>query len=98
MALNKKTYEYNFPIELFDVGNKYSRNDIDQRLEKVRIDGWKGVTEFLNCFALVVTIEKANKPKNHKYKDFFRCPRRFGGSGARLSPVMRPPCQCTFLA
>ena len=50
MALNKKTYEYNFPIELFDVGNKYSRNDIDQRLEKVRIDGWKGVTEFLNCF------------------------------------------------
>ena len=63
MALNKKTYEYNFPIALFDVGNKYSRNDIDQRLEKVRIDEWKGVTEFLNCFALVVTIEKANKPK-----------------------------------
>ena len=58
--------EYNFPIELFDVGDKYSRNDIDQRLEKVRIDAWKGVTEFLNCFALVVTIEKANKPKNHK--------------------------------
>ena len=77
MALNKKTYEYNFPIELFDVGNKYSRNDIDQRLEKVRIDGWKGVTEFLNCFALVVTIEKANKPKNHKYKDFFKNRKEF---------------------
>ena len=77
MALNKKTYEYNFPIELFDVGNKYSRNDIDQRLEKVRIDGWKGVTEFLNCFALVVTIEKANKPKNLKYKDFFKNRKEF---------------------
>ena len=79
MALNKKTYEYNFPIELFDVGNKYSRNDIDQRLEKVTIDGWKGVTEFLNCFALVVTIEKANKPTNHKYKVFLKTEKNFSG-------------------
>ena len=79
MALNKKTYEYNFPIELFDVGNKYSRNDINQRLEKVRIDGWKGITEFFNCFALVVTIEKANKPKNYNYKDFLKTEKNFSG-------------------
>ena len=45
------------------MGNKYSRDDINQRLEKGSIDGYKGVTEFLNCFALVVTLEKKDKPK-----------------------------------
>ena len=79
MALNKKTYEYNFPIELFDVGNKYSRNDINRRLEKVRIDGWKGITEFLNCFVLVVTIEKANKPKITTIKIFLKTEKNFSG-------------------
>ena len=69
MAESKKISEYNFPIELFVVGNKYSRDDINQRLEKGRIDGFKGITEFLNCFALVVTLEKKDKPKNQKYKD-----------------------------
>ena len=79
MALNKKTYEYNFPIELFDVGNKYSRNDIDQRLEKVRIDGWKGVTEFLNCFALVVTLKKLINPKIINTKIFLKTEKNFSG-------------------
>ena len=34
MLENKKRSEYSFPIELFTVGNKYSRDDINQRLEK----------------------------------------------------------------
>ena len=72
-----KRAEYFFPIELFAVGNKYSRNDINQRLEKVTIDASKGITEFLNCFALVVTLEKTDKPKNQKYKDFFKNRKEF---------------------
>ena len=77
MAESKKISEYNFPIELFVVGNKYSRDDINQRLEKGRIDGFKGITEFFNCFALVVTLEKKDKPKNQKYKDFFKNKKEF---------------------
>ena len=77
MAQSKKISEYNFPIELFVVGNKYSRDDINQRLEKGRIDGFKGITEFFNCFALVVTLEKKDKPKNQKYKDFFKNKKEF---------------------
>ena len=69
--------EYNFPIELFTVGSKYSRNDINQRLEKITIDSSKGITEFLNCFALAVTLEKTEKPKNQKYKDFFKNRKEF---------------------
>ena len=77
MLENKKRSEYSFPIELFTVGNKYSRDDINQRLEKGSIDGYKGVTEFLNCFALVVTLEKKDKPKNQKYKDFLKTEKNF---------------------
>ena len=77
MLENKKRSEYSFPIELFAVGNKYSRDDINQRLEKGSIDRYKGVTEFLNCFALVVTLEKKDKPKNQKYKDFFKNRKEF---------------------
>ena len=69
--------EYNFPIELFVVGNQYSRDDINQRLEKETIDSSKGITEFLNCFALVVTLEKTDKPTNQKYKDFFKNRKEF---------------------
>lgn len=58
MLENKKRSEYSFPIELFALGNKYSRNDINQTLEKGSIEGYKGVTEFSNCFALVVTLEE----------------------------------------
>ena len=54
------------------MGNKYSRGYINQRLEKESIDGYKGETEFLNCFALVATLEKKDNPKNQKYKDFFK--------------------------
>ena len=72
-----KRAEYFFPIELFAVGNKYSRNDINHRLEKVTIDASKGITEFLNCFALVVTLEKTDKPKNQKFKDFFKNSKEF---------------------
>tara|TARA_Y100001933_G_C18868075_1_gene508773 strand:- start:562 stop:954 length:393 start_codon:yes stop_codon:yes gene_type:complete len=77
MAYKKKNSEYDFPKELITVGNKYSRNDINQRLEKGRIDGFKGITEFNNCFALFVTLEKADKPKNQKYKDFFKNKKEF---------------------
>ena len=77
MLENKKRSEYSFPIELFAVGIKYSRDNINQRLEKGSIDGYKGVTEFLNCFALVVTLEKKDKPKNQKYKDFFKNRKEF---------------------
>ena len=77
MSEKNKRAEYFFPTELFAVGNKYSRNDINQRLEKVTIDGWEGITEFLNCFALVVTLEKTDKPKNQKYKDFFKNRKEF---------------------
>ena len=69
--------EYNFPIELFVVGNQYSRDDINQSLEKETIDSSKGITEFLNCFALVVTLEKTDKPTNQKYKDFFKNRKEF---------------------
>ena len=69
--------EYNFPIELFVVGNQYSRDNINQRLEKETIDSSKGITEFLNCFALVVTLEKTDKPTNQKYKDFFKNRKEF---------------------
>ena len=58
MSENIKRAEYYFPLELFAVGNKYSRNDINQTLEKGSIEGYKGVTEFSNCFALVVTLEE----------------------------------------
>jgi len=44
MTYKKKNSEYDFPKELITVGNKYSRNDINQRLEKGRIDGFKGIT------------------------------------------------------
>ena len=77
MSEKNKRAEYNFPAELFAVGNKYSRNDINQRLEKITIDRSKGITEFLNCFALVVTLEKTDKPTNQKYKDFFKNRKEF---------------------
>ena len=77
MTYKKKNSEYDFPKELITVGNKYSRNDINQRLEKGRIDGFKGITQFNNCFALFVTLEKADKPKNQKYKDFFKNKKEF---------------------
>ena len=54
-----------------------SRDDINQRLEKETIDSSKGITEFLNCFALVVTLEKTDNPTNQKYIDFFKNRKEF---------------------
>lgn len=79
MAYKKKNSEYDFPKELITVGNKYSRNDINQRLEKGRIDGFKGITEFNNCFALFVTLEKADKPQIKNTRIFSRIKKNFFG-------------------
>ena len=79
MAQSKKISEYEFPTELFVVGNKYSRDDINQRLDKGRIDGFKGITEFSNCFALVVTLEKKISPKTKSIKISLKTKENFSG-------------------
>ena len=52
------------------IGNLYKRSEIEDLL---RIDHVfpTGVREFKNCVFLYVTLDKTNKPVNHKYKDYF---------------------------
>ena len=62
----------NFPYQLFIVGEKYSRNDINQRLVNSQVSQQSGVSSFADSLVLFATLEKEGRPEEIQYKDFFK--------------------------
>ena len=62
----------NFPYQLFTVGEKYSRNDINQRLVNSQVSQQSGVSSFADSLVLFATLEKEGRPEDIQYKDFFK--------------------------
>ena len=62
----------NFPYQLFIVGEKYSRNDINQRLVNSKVSQQSGVSSFADSLVLFATLEKEGRPEEIQYKDFFK--------------------------
>jgi len=60
-----------FPSDLFFVGEKYSKRDIDFISNKT-IYKSSGVVSCLNTLLLFVTLDKSGRPDTQKYKDFFK--------------------------
>ena len=67
----------NFPYQLFTVGEKYSRNDINQRLVNSQVSQQSGVSSFADSLVLFATLEKEGRPEEIQYKDFFICKNEF---------------------
>ena len=65
-----------FPRELFFVGEKYSKRDIDFISNKT-IYKSSGVVSCLNTLLLFVTLDKSGRPDTQKYKDFFKNRKEF---------------------
>ena len=67
----------NFPYQLFTIGEKYSRNDINQRLVNSQVSQQSGVSSFADSLVLFATLEKEGRPEEIQYKDFFICKNEF---------------------
>ncbi len=65
-----------FPKELFFVGEKYSKRDIDFITNK-KIYKSSGVILCLDTLLLFVTLDKSERPDSQKYKDFFKNRKQF---------------------
>ena len=74
----------NFPYQLFTVGEKYSRNDINQRLVNSQVSQQSGVSSFADSLVLFATLEKEGRPEEIQYKDFFKIKSRFPSFNLKL--------------
>ena len=55
---------------LLKLGNTYSRTSLENILGIVKVFH-TGIREFNNCIFFYVTLDKSNKPVDHKYNDYF---------------------------
>ena len=78
----------NFPYQLFAVGEKYSRNDINQRLVNSQVSQQSGVSSFADSLVLFATLEKEDRPEEIKYKDFFKNNNQFFGKVKTQQEIM----------
>ena len=57
-------------LSILEVGKKYKRNDLLYLLN-IKSVFPTGIREFSNCIFFYVTLNKKNKPVDHKYNDYF---------------------------